>query len=673
MKKSLLIILAALFCISLAAQPQSKDWKLKNAVSKTSYRAPVGGANEVNASFTPTHRLARVPKGDANLSGIGETYYISQTNSASRNTINWSPDGKSCAASWTYGNKSNVRGTGLNYYDPATKTWGSAPTERVEQGTSGEIGSPGWGQHLFTENGECIVAHSAAAEETGGLVINYREKRGEDEWQQYVLHGPTLDNSDLTDIYWPTLVAVGNTIHMVCVTSNDDNVTYQGIWCRPIYYKSTDGGKTWTNPVIFADMPERAQRNLRGDGYVIAARENHIVFAYCDGTVGYMESVDGGDTWVHKSVYETDWDWDSDGQSGPCMYPASVAITIGDDDKVHLAFSTIAAQRDPGTQPNWWATWSLFCGLFTWNEGDATIQMDDFGLVADDEGHLLSWSYDTLPNFMDAPDLLGFDYFTFWNPELNYKDMIPDNYGNHGYITNPRLLAKGNKVYLMYSSIIEEPMISNSGLFIRGVFLTVSYDNGKTFNQHDNTSWLSYHPDLFWCSWENFEHTSDTTHNNMVLMIEPSECGYPSMATSIENNSLVFTWENDFYPFPGGNTTWVTWPFNMYSLILPEHYVPSYYNTQDVWRDKGDKIEEKEVIENLKVYPNPPTDGYAMIDVGTQNPFTLTVTNMMGQVMFTGKGQGANVRLNVSHYPAGIYIVNVRTAHASASQKLIVK
>jgi hypothetical protein len=45
----------------------------------------------------------------------------------------------------------------------------------------------------------------------------------------------------------------------------------------------------------------------------------------------------------------------------------------------------------------------------------------------------------------------------------------------------------------------------------------------------------------------------------------------------------------------------------------------------------------------------------------------------MGQVIATMNGNTDKVDLNVSNYAPGIYIVNVRTANAMTTQKLIVK
>ena len=670
MKKSLLFILLVAFCATLAAQ--SSVVPRDKAVAKKAYRTAYGGPNEQNPNFVPSTRPSNFAPQNRNGSiDIGQTIYTTQSNANSRNTLNWSPDGTTCAATWTYGTKvgsTNVRGTGINYFDKAANSWDPMPTERLEKGT--EVGSPGWGTHVFTEEGECVVAHSAAAGGTGAMVINYREKRGEGEWQQYFLPGPVL-SSNKTDIYWPTVAAAGNTIHMMCVTSSDDGITHDGIWCRPVYFRSTDGGKSWDTYRVFDFdlMSERDQRNVRADDYLVTVRGNHVVYIYCGGDVAYLESFDGGDSWTYNLVYKTNWDWESDGLSGPCMYPTCAAAAIGDDDKVHIAFSTVMASRTEGTQPGYWGRWVEHAGILTWNEGDAPMKMEDFGIVTSENGETLeSWSYDTLPNFMDAPDLLGMGEFGFLTGYS--RDMLPDNVGNVGYISHPRLVAEKGKVYLMYSSIIEQPMVCPGAIetFFRGVFLTVSHDNGETYNQNENTSWLTYQSDLFWCDWSAFEHESDTSHNNMVALLVSSDCGYPTMAPTTVDNTLMFTWLNDMLPF--SEEAWISQPYRVLSFQLPTSEAGIYRNTDKIWR--GESVKEKEIIENLKVYPNPATYK-AVINVGTENPYTLTVTNMMGQVVHTEKGQTGEVHLNVANYPAGIYIVNVRTAHASASQKLIVK
>ncbi|MCL2290334.1 MAG: T9SS type A sorting domain-containing protein [Bacteroidetes bacterium] len=649
MKKSLFFILGAAFCISLAAQrtspfiPQSKGFSEK----------------------------------------IGETHYITVTNASARNTISWSPDGSKCAAVWTIGGVpsgsplSGERGTAINYFDQSTQKWGSAPStepplERIE---NNPIGSPGWGTHVYTEEGECVVSHSSAA---GGMYVNYREKRHEGEWQQYILKGPVLSNGS-TIILWPTMVAVGNTIHMVCVTSNDYGVTLEvdgeQIPRCPIYFRSTDGGKTWEDykTFDFSVMPLEDQVSLSADNYVLTTRGNHIVLAYAGGKVAYLESKDGGNTWTRTLVYDCSWSWTSTDLVGPMMYATTVAAAIGDDNVVHIAFSAQMRIRKHWIfypRPYYY----YLCGLFTWKEGQPLMHEDDMGVIynaATDE--IEGYTYNQLPNFIDAPSVLGFDKF-YWR--LSHFPDLNNNYGNPGYISHPRLIATGGKVYLMYSSIIEKLPSPISGEFYRGVFLTVSHDNGDTYNQKDNTSWLSYHEDYFFYDWSNYGGPAENgiDHIGYIEVIKTSENGYPTMSMNTKNDRLIFTWLNDYFPFPTtiNDTPWMSESFGVFSVNICTSEAGVYNNTNEVWQGLWNKIAENERIENFKIYPNPANDK-AVIEVNINHPYTLTVTNIMGQVLHTEKGQQNKIELNVAHYPAGVYIVNVKTASAAVSQKLIVR
>ncbi|MCL2290424.1 MAG: T9SS type A sorting domain-containing protein [Bacteroidetes bacterium] len=689
MKKTLLLILAVALCTSLVAQYTSKDLK---HVTQKAYHVAYGDDND-NA-FTPALR----PSGHAPQNSnkgfshqIGETHYISMTNANARNIINWSPDGSTCAATWTIGGAlvgaAGPRGTGLNYFDQASQSWNPIPSvdplERVETGPMTTTWAPGWGSHVYTENGELVVSHCVAEQ---GLMINYRAQRHQGAWEQSVLKGPVLSNGK-TDILWATVVAVGDIVHMVCVTSNDANVTFAhpegaNIPTCPIYFRSTDGGKNWTapTPFTFAQMPLEDQMSVSADGYVFTARGNHLVLAYGRGTVAYLESKDGGNSWTRNVVYDNDWSWSSTGVAiGPLMYATSMAVAIGDDGVVHIAFSAQMRRRSADTDPNYYNFYPGLCGLFTWKEGQPTMKQEDM-VTLTPAYEIEETLYENLPNFLNAPGLLGFDQFYFWEP-IDILTQISNAFGNAGYICHPRLIAQDGKVYLMYSAIIEQPMIfPSTSEFYRGVFLTVSHDNGNTYNQREHTSWLSYHPDYFFCDWSNYGGPNDagTGYTGWIEFIISSENGYPTMATSIKNDRLIFTWINDYFPYPssveGNAPVWVTDPFGVYSVNISIWDAGLYNNTDCVWRgiDCMDNVVEKEKIENLKIYPNP-ANNMTTIEVGTNNPYTLTVTNIMGQVVHTQKGQQSRVQLNVADYPAGVYIVNVKTANATASQKLIVK
>jgi hypothetical protein len=210
--------------------------------------------------------------------------------------------------------------------------------------------------------------------------------------------------------------------------------------------------------------------------------------------------------------------------------------------------------------------------------------------------------------------------------------------------------------------------------YIRGVFLTVSKDNGETFNQYGNTSWVSYAPELFYCDWEYFNPENPYTEIPEVLQL--SECGYPTMAQSIKNNTLIFTWLNDILQFPvrpatGSPDPWVDSAMKVYSVRVKTNEIGyTYNNTKDVWKNWAINVEEQ-ALENLKVYPNPATNN-VYVNIGVDVPFTATLTNMVGQTVQTVQGQ-KTANIDVSGYPSGIYILNVKTAKATTSQKLIVR
>jgi hypothetical protein len=59
--------------------------------------------------------------------------------------------------------------------------------------------------------------------------------------------------------------------------------------------------------------------------------------------------------------------------------------------------------------------------------------------------------------------------------------------------------------------------------------------------------------------------------------------------------------------------------------------------------------------------------------VDTTNPYTVTVTNMMGQVLQTRQGNPGKTEIDVSNFAPGLYIVNIKTKTTTNSHKLIVK
>jgi len=116
-------------------------------------------------------------------------------------------------------------------------------------------------------------------------------------------------------------------------------------------------------------------------------------------------------------------------------------------------------------------------------------------------------------------------------------------------------------------------------------------------------------------------------------------------------------------------------PMSVYTFHLPLSDFPNFNNIDKVWRGEcNENIREHKMgTINTKIYPNPASGNVTIEMLDLNSSYTLTITNIMGQVVTSMNGNINKVNLNVSEYAPGIYIVNIRTANAVTSQKLIVK
>jgi hypothetical protein len=90
----------------------------------------------------------------------------------------------------------------------------------------------------------------------------------------------------------------------------------------------------------------------------------------------------------------------------------------------------------------------------------------------------------------------------------------------------------------------------------------------------------------------------------------------------------------------------------------------------------------KEVLENvgaqqLTLFPNPVNSELLIsFDLSVENDVTIAITNLQGKVMgqqFIDGAQGGNrTQLDVSRYPAGIYVLKLSTKAGSITEKFVV-
>ena len=815
MKKTLLIIMTVAFCASLMAQ-QAQRVK-PESVKALPIERVIAAADtwENDKSFTPTLRNSPLLKDNELYHSIGQTHYNLASNNNARNTISFRENSNHAAAVWMMSSaESPTRGTGINYFNVATNSWNVIPD--VEDKI--ETVRTGWGGHAFTENGEVVIAHDGAT----GLVINTRDTWGEGEWTQTILKAPEytimIKNKPVksTALLWPTMIANGNTVHLLAVTEQWDGGVkyceddfpqadngYKGYSTYPLYYRSIDGGKNWEGPrdfMVGADslLSSYEMFKVSADDYVFAAKGDHIVLLLnCPSFVIYLESMDNGVTWKKHEVFNAGEVLLFAAETPPVLLPQNSAIAIDDNDKVHVLFG-VMAQNIKADDYNLYY-WPFETGMLYWNNviNDDPLNWEDYKGTSADGEHIDSVFWDGTPGYIPIPSVVGLDQYYRWVGGPEYE---PGQFKNAGFSCQQRLLAKKGKVYAAYQSTLDYPInfiIGGTPYFARAIFVTVSEDNGVTWDVQKNTSWITYTPELLWVDWSNYFEEAwpwiDSIgephyYGGLIRPQIVTENAYPSLSFNTKKNVVdgkeedmfLLQWYNRFDPFPADDTVFEDDPMDIVSFAKNLSELPAYKNigeiyknlwsdapvitcisdditdnsvrivfdepfyqknpilTYNLYRDYdstviaeipygecffnitdflevdtdyiyqvsanylvdgdfkesswscavhyklGDNtvpcsttrcetgVKYTPVAPNVKIYPNP-ANGNVWIKVDATTPYTVTITNIMGQVIKTMNGNTDKVSLNVSNYAPGVYIVNVRTAGAMTTQKLIVR
>ena len=590
----------------------------------------------------------------ATTTAIGSTYYDAVTNGLSRNTItNWA-DG-TVAAVWTMAQVSAQRGTGYNYHNGTN--WGPQPnpaTDRIETVRTG------WGVIAALNEGEIVAAHNGST----GLTINKRATKGTGAWTQTTLIGPGMDdNPTNTTLLWPTIATQGDTVHIFACTdknnSPDPDIFYQGIIAPILYYRSNDGGNTWSAPQLISAM---ANENVdMSDNYTLVSKNGKLVLLVTNRFKDsfYLESNDRGETWTKHTVYSfiggPNFNFDTDffPMTPICDYTGSVAI--GDDGTVHVALGTIMGARTSENAAGEFSAYWAYDNIIYWNSSMTPIT------TAFDTTTIL-----TYPGRIGRPNLDGDD--TIW-----FMDgYTQQDYRSNGAITFPQLVAEGGKVYMVYTALLEAPYLcSSTSEYYNGIFATVSDDNGATWDDLNKVSWLSYHPEMYFVDWEQTELYEE------LMTTNEGECFWPSMAHNSTNDKLNVMWYFDYIPGQAGDFS--TNASYVYGVNIDKNDVGVFKNTteinQNLWNAEGIK---DNTLSELKLFPNPTSNTVTVKLMSRETAqANLTVTNLMGQTVYsenisveTGNNQ---YKINVSDFGAGFYMVNIHTKAGSTTQKLIVR
>jgi hypothetical protein len=333
------------------------------------------------------------------------------------------------------------------------------------------------------------------------------------------------------------------------------------------------------------------------------------------------------------------------------------SAAIDDEGMVHVAFGTRLVQRDEESQPGYWSYWHGTGEILYWQETmpPYTVLMDTLNEV------------ENQPYSIGRPNLDGDD--TIWY--LNATDTWV-GYRFSGATSYPNLVAEGGKVYMLYTSTLEYPYLFTESQYYRGVFATVSHNNGLTWDDQESVSWLSYHRDLYYVDWVSTElYGEHTTFNEAENM-------WPVMAPKSANDKLFMMWYADY--IPGSIGGMATNPMNIFGYSIPKEDIGFFNNCVEVYQNLwniGDGIQENTLSE-MKIYPNPASNNLTVNVLSKETTkANLVITNLMGQVVYSQNvalETGANqFNLSVLNYSSGFYLVNVKTSKGSSTQKLIVR
>lgn len=492
MKQVLLFSISFLFTFALSAQSLKDKVNMAKPYSTKVYDGnELSNLSQANFGANTTFRGSNVT---VNGRPLGTTTYDLQTNASVQNRFYVFPDG-TMSATFTYSMDFTLaaldRGTGYVYYNGTS--WGPAPTSRVE---SGRVG---WPSILGIGNGEYITAHNT---DNSTITKNLRTTKGTGAWSE--------SQATPLDIIWNRTAVggpTGNTVHMIGVTAPVANggVIFQGLDGALLYWRSTDGGLTWsTNAVILPGMTSTEFNGFDGDSYAITAKDNVVAIAVFNDLADcfIMKSVDDGLTWtkhtfidfpLDKYVVDQPGGTDADGDGIADTLTSSDnsgSVIIDNNGQVHVFFGLMRYLDADLTDANF-SYFPYTNGLAYWNDA-----------MEADEGQIIAQALDT-----DGDGVAI-------NP--NETD-IALYYVNLAGFPNASYDPVNNTIYLGYAGYLESTFSGSQAY--RHIYLMYSDDNG--------------------CTWT---EPTDVTNNSGF-----AECVFPSL-TQITTDSVRLIYQEDFEP-----------------------------------------------------------------------------------------------------------------------------
>jgi len=664
MKKTLLTSLAV--CLAVLAIAQPAKMSQKEAMKITAHRdyRPAAVVHEA----VPSKGVSIVMGGDV----IGQTYYDLQTNCSTPQKIVAHQDGTISACWTTCGTTAATRGTGYNYFNGSEWTLGTgmnAPYQKIENERAG------WGTMAALGTGEIFASHNGS----DALIIGVRPQKGTGDWTMTKLYGPEASNASgatSTALLWPAIATNGNTIHLIACTESDDGYLYQGINTCLVYirgtYNSSDNTIAWESARVVGNVSPTKFPSFSGDEYAVTAKGNTVAILVADiyHDIILWKSTDDGVNFTLTTVFDTpvpDGDFSDviiDTTGGRAVYTSdgSCALAIDATGNAHIAFGIQRwAKPEAGTG---YTYWPYTDGIVYWNETMPVFAENDTTLS---------------PEFLKASGYQVFERLDLdgdGNVYIFYNDFMTDNY-RVTMSSTPQLVVDGNNVYMIYTTFLDYPFADyNSNMYYRGVFGTRSTDNGATWN--NGTSWLSYNNRCYYYyDWSLYD-TSDI-ENSINNIASEGESMYPAVAQNIVNGKITMWWQQDYLADNNGGSL-SSDPASIFFFQLDADQLGVFNNTQEIpqglWTDETGIADN--TLSGMKLYPNPASEYVRLAIASTEAAeATVSIYTLMGQMVSNENvslvSGNNDVTIGINHLNAGVYMINVKTAKGTSTQKLIVR
>jgi len=605
MKKTLLFTLIITIAFALNAQYSQITSPNKNLALKQV---------QLHPDLSSPHGSSVIGQKEYPSAVIGTTWYDSQSYGNLMPRMYEYPDG-TLGASWQAAGEdieNPERGAGYNYYNGTE--WGT-PNLHV-----GPEDSHGWANYSpWGPNGEIICVYKYV-EGLGPILIFKRETKGEGEWEEVQLNGPTG-----TSIVWHSMVTSGANHEFIHILAFSYDLEVQGQENALLYYRSDDGGETWDiQDYIIEGLGEDYFESIASLSYTWANPVgNTIAFTYGFDIFGgrIFKSDDNGDSWDMIEVFESPIDPvfpPDDTPVVPCGSGTS-AIALDSDGKAHVVFPRMRNIFEAG-ELKWYPYTD---GLIYWNEDmpvlDTTIISSYTLDYLADEGNLLGWV------ISDEPYEIPTDQPTYGEALCGFPQISID---------------AQNNMFVAYSSLT--PGYSSGTFLYRHVIANSSWDGGNTWNgQIDLVTEIQF---IF------------------------SECAYPQLTPTLEN-TLHLVFQEDEYP---GIAQWQE----------DHEAVENHMIYFEVPKSTFVGVEENEIALNFElsdIYPNPATT-HAQFNIRLEDHAGVSVKllNVIGQTVSTmefGQLNAGNhkLSLDVSDITSGLYYCTVVVDGQSSTRKIVIQ